>query len=198
MPRRTWVEWAAADGLLRAYEPTADELAACADQLSQDYNEPHNRAMMANEKLMSPQAVIEHWAGLAEQADRPFLLERDGVLMGDADLRHIEAGRAEFAIMVGSRKAQGQGVGTRFAGMLHVLAFESLGLQRVYVSIIPPNTASRRLFEKLGYRNDDSAQARSYAEDPSDICMSVSRAEFESAWLHPQGARDAIRLGTRA
>ena len=197
MSHRYFAQWATHDGLLRAEQPTPAELAACSTQLSADYNEPHNSTMMANEQLMSPQDVVDHWAGLEAQAALPFLLYRDGELMGDADLRHLDSGDAEFAIMVCARRAQGKGLGTRFAGMLHVLAFDELKLHHLFVAIIPSNAASRRLFEKLGYQADDTPRARRFAEDPTDLCMSVTRAPFESAWWSRSQDTKAITLGMR-
>jgi RimJ/RimL family protein N-acetyltransferase len=81
--------------------------------------------------------------------------------------------------MIASRAAQGKGLGTRFALLVHAFAFRTLGLERLYVSILPHNAASRRLFEKLGYRADTSAQARTYADEADDVTMSVRRADFE-------------------
>lgn len=182
MSPRCFVEWSRPDGLWRALEPTPAELAVAAPRLAQDYNEPHNRAMMTNSGDQSPDDVVELWADMRRHGGRPFLLFLDDTLMGDADLRHIADGRAEFAIMVGSRAQQGRGVGTRFALMLHVLAFQSWGLERLYVSIIPANSASIRLFQKLGYQPDDSPAARCYAEEPDDVTLSAGLAEI--AALH--------------
>jgi RimJ/RimL family protein N-acetyltransferase len=197
MSHRYRVQWTTQDGLLRAEQPTAQEVAACAAQLSADYNEPHNRAMMANEQLMSPRTVVEHWAGLEAQGGRAFVLSCNGELMGDADFRHFGSGAAEFAIMVGSRRSQGKGLGTRFAGMLHVLAFDVFELDRVFVAIIPTNAASLRLFEKLGYCNDDTPEARHFAEEPTDICLSVTRMQFAAGWRRAAPERDFIRCDVR-
>ena len=170
------VEWP--DLKLRVFEPTAAELAASAPGLAAYYNDAHNRTMMAHSSEMSAQEVAEHFETLWCELGRPFILEREGVLMGDADLRRIEGRTAEFAIMVGARAEQGKGLGQRFAIMIHALAFERLGIDQIFVSIIPANAASRRLFEKLGYLGDNSAEARAYADEDDDITMSVHRARF--------------------
>ena len=93
--------------------------------------------------------------------------------MGDADFRNIEDGSGEFAIMIGGRASQGRGLGTRFGLMLHAFGFGTLGLERIYISVIPANAASRRLFEKLGYQIDDSPEAREFIDEESDIIMSL-------------------------
>jgi RimJ/RimL family protein N-acetyltransferase len=124
----------------------------------------------------------------------PFLLERDGTLAGDADFRNLSAGQGEIAILIADTAAQGRGLGTRFAWMLHAFAFQILHLQRVYAAVIPENRGSRRLFEKLGYLPDDSDLARGYADEPSDLTLSFGRAEFEAAW-HARSF--AMRLAPR-
>lgn len=188
------VIWEAEHDFLRVIEPTAEEIAASAPALVADYNDPHNRSMMAHVEDMTSAEVIAVYADLRAHAGRPFLLYRNDVLMGDADLRRMHAGCAEFAVMVGSRAAQGRGLGTRFAIMIHALAFRRLMLERIYVSIIPRNSASRRLFAKLGYVPDDSPAARGYTDEASDISMSIGRAQFEHAHA---AVLDAIRWDER-
>jgi RimJ/RimL family protein N-acetyltransferase len=179
------VEWPCADGLLRAYEPTPLEAAAAAPLLAPCYNNTYNRSMMAHAGEMSVEEVAAHFLRIADEGGRPFLLEREGVLMGDADLRHIEADQAEFAILIGERAAQGKGLGQRFATMIHVLAYEGLGLERVYVTIIPANRPSQRLFQKLGYEPDDSPAARSYIDEEEDLTFSLRRARFRELHATP-------------
>jgi RimJ/RimL family protein N-acetyltransferase len=138
--------------------------------------------------------VIEHYTESRERGDRPFLLELDGVLIGDADFRHFDAESAEYAIMVGARNLQGRGLGRKFTTMLHALAFRGLGLGRVYVTILPANRASVRLFEQLGYTPDDSPRARSLIDEESDVTLSVQRSFFEE---RHGSMMDGVRFGTR-
>jgi RimJ/RimL family protein N-acetyltransferase len=196
-------EWLLPEGLFEIAEPTAAEIAQVAPQLARHYNEPHNYTMMANTVAMSAQDVIASYREMQEGDGRPFLLyarhdaSLDGRrLMGDADLRHIDLVQrtAEAAIMIGERSTQGRGLGTRFLTMVHAVAFAGLGLERTYALIIPQNTASRRLFQKLGYEPDDSPQARSYADEASDISLSISRSRFEQ--LHAE-ALAAVRVCAR-
>ena len=181
MVERYHVRWSGPDGLLVAEEPTPSEVQTCASALAQAYSEPHNRAMMTHTGDTKPEDVVSLYTQMIRDTGRPFLLYHDQTLMGDADFRQIEVDRAEFAIMVGERARQGRGFGTRFATMLHLFAFRTLRLQRVYVTIIPENIASQRLFARLGYVHDDSPQARAYSDEPGDICMSVGWEQFEQA-----------------
>jgi RimJ/RimL family protein N-acetyltransferase len=179
MSARYVIEWPRAEALLSAIEPTETEVEEHAAALAAAYNDAHNRAMLTNTAEMSRAEVIAHYAKLASSGSHPFLLYRNEALTGDADFRRIETGRAEFTIMVAARSAQGKGLGTRYGLMLHKLAFWELGLARVYITLVRENTASRRLFEKLGYTLDTSPEARAFADAPTDVSMSLGRLELE-------------------
>jgi RimJ/RimL family protein N-acetyltransferase len=174
------VEWAAPPGLLRLFEPTAPEVAALAGRLADFYNQAHNRAMLAHTVTLSMDDVLQHYQALRNDQGRAFLLFIDGALVGDADLRGVAGDHAEFAILIGEPALQGQGLGTSFALMAHALAFRRLALQRLYVSIAAQNTASRRLFEKLGYQLDDGPAARATIDEESDVTLSLDRGRFEA------------------
>ncbi len=171
--------WRTAEACLRAYTPTAGEVTRFAPMLAAFYNETYNRQMMSGTVAMSPDEVVAHFHSLGEAGGLPFLLEQDGELAGDADFRHLSGQAAEFAILIGRRHQQGQGLGTRFALLLHALAFgQVLGLERLFVSIIPANLPSQRLFAKLGYLPDQSPAARAFAEVASDLTLSLGRDAF--------------------
>jgi RimJ/RimL family protein N-acetyltransferase len=176
----TWFEAQYRDEecLLRAFEPTVAELEAAAPRLSAQYNDPYNRAMLTNSVTMSADDVMDHYREARQRGDRLFLLERDGVLMGDADFRHFDARSAEYAILIGSRDQQGRGLGGKFTVMLAALAFREWALERVYVNIIPANQPSLRMFQRLGFETDTSARARSLAEDASDATLSLDAGGF--------------------
>lgn len=160
---------------LVAREPTSEELSAHAQTLADWYGDPYNQSMMAGTESLSAQDVIELLGEMRAQGGRWFLLYVDGQFVGDADLRHIEADRAEFAIMVGARHTQGKGLGTLLSVLIHAFAFEVLRLSAVYLTIVPQNEPGRRCYEKVGYVRDDGPTARSYAEADDDIAMSITR-----------------------
>jgi len=178
---RLWaVEWEQGGETLTAVEPTDDELRRAAADLAAFYNDSHNRLMMGHGAEPHTAAdVIAYYEELRIEGGRPFLFYMDGALMGDADFRNIGEGAGEFAIMIGGRASQGRGLGTRFGLMLHLFGYDVLGLERIYISVIPANAASRRLFEKLGYRIDDSPEARAFIDEESDLTMSLARSAFD-------------------
>ena len=197
---RLWaVEWEQGGQLLTALEPTDDELRRAAPALAVSYNDSHNRVMMGHDdEPHTAGDVIAYYEQLRIEGGRPFLLYMDGVLMGDADFRNIADVTGEFAIMIGGRASQGHGLGTRFALMLHAFGYDVLGLERIYISVIPANAASRRLFEKLGYQPDDSPEARALVDEQTDLTMSLARSAFDPARIADQAAiRAAIRTFER-
>jgi RimJ/RimL family protein N-acetyltransferase len=177
------VEWRRDGDLLTAIEPTAAELRAAAAPLAAFYNDGHNSQMLAHEEALSPADVTAHYRRLRAQRGHPFLLQRNGGLAGDGDLRNVVPPTGELAILIGARSEQGRGLGTRFAIMLHAFAFRTLGLERVLISIIPANVGSRRLFEKLGYTPDDSPAARAIADEATDLTLSLARPTFEARYV---------------
>ena len=176
--RRWAIEWRTAERVLRARQPTPEEVAAAAPRLAAFYNEPHNRRMMTNTQDLGAADVEAHFAALSAEGGRPFLLDVDGHLLGDADLRGVTAADAELAILIGDRGRQGQGLGTRFAIMLHAFAFQVLRLSVVYAAVSPENGASLRLFARLGHEEDNGARARRCADDPADVTLSVTARRF--------------------
>ena len=191
---RFWIEWRTDVGHLAALEPDASEVLLHAETLAAAYNDPRNATLMGHTEAISPAEVAAHYAEIRDDGGRNFLLFRDGALVGDADLRGIEDGAAEFAFMIGAPDVQGKGLGTRYAMMIHAFAFAQLGLARVYASVVPHNTASRRVFDKLGYTLDDSAAARAYADEPGDVTLVIERATFEASQV---AARGEIRIAMR-
>jgi RimJ/RimL family protein N-acetyltransferase len=175
------IEWSDGADALRAFEPSEGELIAAAPVLARAYGAPHNSRMMgqAPGTAFDASDVIAHFARVRAGGGHPFLLQRAAGLAGDADVRNPAPGSAELAILIADPAAQGRGLGTRFARMLQLFAFRVLDLERLYVAIIPGNTASLRLFEKLGYTPDDSPAARRHADEATDVTLSLARDQFQ-------------------
>jgi len=187
------IDWSTSAGELCALEPRLDEVVEHVSALAAAYNDPHNAPLLGHEAKISESEVLDHYESLLGQGAHPFLFYRDGQLAGDGDVRGIGDGAAEFAFLIAAQSAQGQGLGTKFATMIHVFAFTHLPIERMYASIIPTNAASRRVFEKLGYEVDTSTAAREYA-DSGDVTMSIDRTTFER--IHAQAMAE-IRIAMR-
>lgn len=166
-------------GTLRAYEPTLEEVQSAASALAAFYNDTHNAAMMSNTEEASAADVVQRFREMCAAGERPFLLEQNGELIGDADFRKVQDTESEFAILVGPRGQQSRGLGTRFAAMLHAVGLRAMGFERIYATVIPQNIASRRMLEKIGYQIDLSPQAAIYIDEDTDIAMSIDGVQFE-------------------
>ena len=72
--------------------------------------------------------------------------------IGFCQLRHInwKDRNAELSGLIGDPVLWGQGVGTECLCLLCALAFEAVGLHRVYAYVIEFNDRSSRLAQKLG------------------------------------------------
>jgi len=172
------VDWTTPAGELLVLEPRLDEVAEHVRILAAAYNDPHNAPLLGHEVKLSETEVLDHYESLLDQGAHPFLLYRDGELVGDGDIRGIRAFAGEFAFLIASPSTQGQGLGTKFATMIHTFAWAQLPVETLYASIVPENIASRRVFEKLGYVLDTSPAAMAYADD-GDVTMSIDRETFE-------------------
>lgn len=177
--RRYRIAWPTSVGWLAACEPTPREVEMHAVALAAGYNEPRNAALMGHTEAIAAAEVVALYAEAGAEGTRSFLLFRDDVLVGDGDLRRVRDGGAELAFMIAAPATQGQGLGTRFAVMIHAFGFAQLGLCQIYASVLPANTASRRVFEKLGHVIDHSPRARAFADEPDDLVMAIDRATFE-------------------
>jgi RimJ/RimL family protein N-acetyltransferase len=185
---RLRAEWEIGARLLRVVEPSPADVRLRAADLAAAYNDVHNRAMMANTITFDRADVVSHYAAMAGEGARQFFLHDHETFVGDADFRNFDRGEGEFAILIAARQEQGKGFGTRFARLLHALAFRALGLERVYVTILPQNVASQRLFRRLGYELDATPAARARVDHELDLSMSITRDAF--ARTDPDAMRD--------
>lgn len=169
---------------------TPGDVSPFAAQLAAAYNDPRNSALLGNTQLLTTADVVEHYAALQPPAAYAFILLAGGELAGDGDLRGISNGAGELTFLIASPHAQGKGLGTRFAIMMHAFAFQQLGLACLYASVRPENTASLRVFEKLGY----VAAATTAYGDEGDV---VLRAENATFVRHHATALAEIRIAVR-
>jgi RimJ/RimL family protein N-acetyltransferase len=172
---------------LTAIEPTLDEVRTHVPALVTAYNHPRNAPLLGHTLELTTEDVLEHYENLLAAGARSFLLFDSGTFAGDGDLRGIAGGVAEFAFLIAAPEAQGKGLGTRFATMVHALAFAQ-GIEKIYATVVPENVASKRVFEKLGYAVDHSEAAADYG-DEGDVVLSITRAAFHA----PAGIAISLR-----
>ncbi|MCU0311342.1 MAG: GNAT family N-acetyltransferase [Acidimicrobiales bacterium] len=84
----------------------------------------------------------------------------DGVFSGEINLSSVQRGPFQSAYVgywIDERQA-GHGYTPEALVAMARFAFEELGLHRIQIAIIPRNTASRRVVEKLGIREEGIAE----------------------------------------
>ena len=89
-----------------------------------------------------------------------FGIFKDDQFCGEVTLSSVQRGpfqNASIGYWIDQEYA-GQGLVPEAVVVVLRFAFESLGLHRVEISIIPRNAASRRVVEKLGLRNEGVAE----------------------------------------
>jgi ribosomal-protein-alanine N-acetyltransferase len=94
--------------------------------------------------------------------------------------RELAAGEAELGYWIG-RPYWGRGYATEAGGALLAFAFRHLGLERIIVSAMLDNPASRRVIEKLGFRPEDPGRLYSAArgEEVDVHQFALTQAEFQ-------------------
>jgi len=124
----------------------------------------------------------------------------DGRFAGEMNLSNIVRGAFQNA-HVGywiDEAAAGQGFMPEAVVCVLRFAFEDLGMHRVQISIIPRNSASRRVAEQLGLRDEGVAERyleiNGVWEDHVRYAMTGEewqerRAELWHRWLTPRPAR---------
>jgi RimJ/RimL family protein N-acetyltransferase len=97
---------------------------------------------------------------------RAFAIECDGEHVGNAGLRELdgEARTAECFIEIGEPRWRRRGIGS--AAMTQVLdyAFRELGLVHVHLTVFEFNHPARRMYERIGFR-DEGVAAQHWADD---------------------------------
>lgn len=92
-----------------------------------------------------------------------FIFLRDGQserLAGGLTLSNVRRRAAQF-VTLGywmGRDYAGQGLMTEAVGAVVPFVFDTLGLHRIHAAFLPGNTASRRVLEKNGFREEGFAE----------------------------------------
>jgi ribosomal-protein-alanine N-acetyltransferase len=125
-----------------------------------------------------------------------FAIFEDGRVIGECNVNNVQRGAMQGAYVgywIDQARA-GQGFMPEAVVAVLRFAFEELGLHRVQISIVPRNTASRRVVEKLALRDEGIAERyleiHGVWEDHVRYAMTAEewvarRAELVAAWLEP-------------
>jgi len=107
-------------------------------------------------------ACAQSMVSLVERWDRGEVFYFSLVVEGNAagliglDMAGVAPMDAELAYWLGTH-CQGRGIATRAGHAVLDLAWQALARQSLYLDVLPHNLASRRVAEKLGFREDAEA-----------------------------------------
>jgi RimJ/RimL family protein N-acetyltransferase len=113
----------------------------------------------------------------------PFGITLDGRLIGKCGLNQFrwESRVCALYVYVGEKDVWGQGLGRDAVMALLCVAFGTLGMERVELSLLAENERARRVYEACGFTLEGRLKGRSYREGRwhDTAVMSVDRATFD-------------------
>lgn len=97
---------------------------------------------------------------------------------------HFKNRNALFGIAIGDKEAWGQGFGTEAAILMMQYAFDTLNLHRVGLQVFEYNERARRVYEKVGFRQEGVLRQEHYREGRywDTILMGLLREEWQALW----------------
>lgn len=105
-------------------------------------------------EMLERDAAATHLAAKGDYL-QPAIRSRSGAFLGTMyfEVQSVEDRTAEIGWIL-TPGTQGHGYATEAARLLLALAFDELGLHRVYAELDPRNTGSVRICERLGMRHE--------------------------------------------
>ena len=96
-----------------------------------------------------------------EQIVVPFVIEFDGLIVGQLNVANMLYGAVSSAVIgywvvpeLAGQTIAGRGVTPTAVGLATDYLMQELGLHRVEINIVPENSKSLRVVEKLGFRHE--------------------------------------------
>jgi RimJ/RimL family protein N-acetyltransferase len=88
---------------------------------------------------------------------------------------------AEFFILIGDQEHRGQGTGTKATRLTLDYAFHITNLRCVYLSVLEPNTAGVKAYEKAGFRTIGVRRNSGYwlGQPANEVLMDAIPEDFE-------------------
>lgn len=122
-------------------------------------NDPEVAAMLGGFTKGYTRADLARWVEAHAQAKDEALYvitnESDRCL-GHVGLYKIDhrVRSAEFAILVGDKKAWRTGIGRACTSFMLRFGFEELQLHRIYLEVLASNDRARKLYDSLGFKHE--------------------------------------------
>lgn len=145
-------------------------------------NDPTITALMGRNYI---QTSVQQWYRSLTKGRicRAWAIEtKERRLIGELELANVNwrAGDAELRICIGEKDCWNKGFGTDAIASALQLAFESYGLQSIYLRVFATNSRAVRVYERFGFRRKAVLQPSSRREDPGPVLlMTLSRPCWE-------------------
>jgi [ribosomal protein S5]-alanine N-acetyltransferase len=104
---------------------------------------------------ISDERMYEWWSGCVNDVRNDFIrkgIELDGRFVGYVDLAYITGNSAELGIAIGNSGLWGKGIGFTSAKRMIEYASRELGLSSLTAETHETNYRSRKMLEKLGFK----------------------------------------------
>lgn len=120
-------------------------------------NDPETNRYLHYELPLSEEKTLRWFDRVKDREDRyDATVLADGQPCGTLGLLSIDGAsrKAELYIAIGEAACRGKGVAAEACRLLLDHAFETLGLNRVYLYTETENKSAQRLFERLGFQRE--------------------------------------------
>lgn len=118
------------------------------------HDEDINQFFRFDAASMTYEEAVEYIKNANQKKDEVHyaIVNEDDEYLGTISLKHIdnENKKAEYAIST-RKKAHGTGVAKHATDEIFKIAFEELGLNKVYLNVLSVNKRAVRFYEKIGF-----------------------------------------------
>jgi ribosomal-protein-alanine N-acetyltransferase len=129
------------------------------DALFSQKNDPEIAAMLGGFTKGYTRSDLTRWVEAHAQAKDEALYviaDANDRCLGHVGLYKIDhrVRSAEFAILLGDKKAWGGGIGRACTSFMLRFGFEDLQLHRIYLEVLESNERAKKLYESLGFQHE--------------------------------------------
>ena len=121
-------------------------------------NDPEIKKMTVGQcNYVTEEEHLKWFSNLKNEKNRlRFMIEIDRVTIGTIILENIDLSNknASISIKIGKTDFKGKGYGTKALRLILKYAFDELDLHMIYANVLEYNEASKKLFEKCGFKID--------------------------------------------
>lgn len=137
---------------------------------------------------------------LASDSDRLYAIEtHDGVYLGNAGLHRIywPARNGRLGVVIGTKAAQGRGLGQEAIRLLVALGFLELGLHKIWAVHYVANARMRHILGKLGFEEEGILRDEYFHEGAFHDMVRHALLEpaFRAGWGRPWAGSDVGHAG---